>query len=102
MARLLTREEIEALRGVEPHIPAPVERYRVSVEAGSTQLSPEQIRRLTPGDLIPLERRAGEPVEILANAVPVALGELVLVDGLQAVRVLRLLEPGGRSPGDPK
>jgi flagellar motor switch/type III secretory pathway protein FliN len=98
MARLLTQEEIEALRGSEPYVAAPTERYRVSVEAGSTQLSLEQIRGLEPGDVLPLERRAGEPVEILANAVPVALGELVLRDGLQAVRVVRLLKPGEEPP----
>lgn len=97
MARLLTQEELDALRGNEPYVAAPTERYRVSVEAGSTELSPEQIRDLEPGDVIPLERRAGEPVEILANAVPVALGELVLRDGLLAVRVVRLLKPGEES-----
>ncbi len=36
MARVLTPEEIEALRAAQPYIPAPSETYRVSVEAGST------------------------------------------------------------------
>ena len=94
MARLLSPEEIEALRATGPYIPAPVERYRVSVEAGSTELTPEEVRNLAPGDVIPLECRSGEPVEILANAVPVALGELTARKGLKAVRVVRLLKPG--------
>jgi flagellar motor switch protein FliM len=93
MSRVLTPEELEALRA-EPFIPAPRERFRVSVEAGSTDLTPEQIDALEPGAVIPLERRASEPVEILANAVPVALGELVVQDGLAAVRVVRVLRPG--------
>ena len=97
MARLLTAEEIEALRAGAPYIPAPVERYRVSVEAGSVDLTPEAVRNLAPGDVIALERRAGEPVEILANAVPVALGELTVRQGLAAVRVTRLLKPGEES-----
>ena len=37
MARLLTQEELDALRGNEPYVAAPTERYRVSVEAGSTE-----------------------------------------------------------------
>jgi flagellar motor switch protein FliM len=98
MSRVLTPEELEALRA-EPFIPAPREHFRVSVEAGSTDLTPEQIAALAPGAIIPLERRAHEPVEILANAVPVALGELIVRDGLAAVRVVRLLLPGARASG---
>ncbi len=98
MARVLTREEIDALREGTSYIPAPVERYRVSVEAGSVDLTPEEVRELAPGDVIALERRAGEPVEILANAVPVALGELTVRRGLAAVRVIRLLQPGEVPP----
>jgi flagellar motor switch protein FliM len=92
--RVLTPEELEALRANAPYIPAPRETFRVSVEAGSTQLTPEQVRTLQPGSVIPLERRAEEPVEILANSVPVALGTLVRQRGLVAVRVVRLLKPG--------
>lgn len=93
MSRVLTAEEIAALRA-EPFIPAPRECYRVSVEAGSVELTPAQVAGLAPGDVIRLERRAHEPVEILANAVPVALGELVVEGGLAAVRVTRVLRPG--------
>jgi flagellar motor switch protein FliM len=99
MSRVLTPEEIAALRA-EPFIPAPRERYRVSVEAGSADLTPSEIAALAPGDVIPLERRAHEPVEILANAVPVALGELIVRDGLAAVRVVRLLPPGAPPRGE--
>lgn len=103
MSRVLTPEEIAALRA-EPFIPAPRERYRVSVEAGSAELAPAEIAALAPGDIIPLERRAHEPVEILANSVPVALGELVVRNGLAAVRVVRLLRPGETParPGEPR
>jgi len=95
MSRVLTPEELEALRANAPYIPAPRERFRVSVEAGSTELLPDQVGALKPGDVIPLERRAGEPVEILANAVPVALGVLTTQGGLAAVRVVRVLHGGG-------
>jgi hypothetical protein len=99
MARVLTPEEIQALRTEKHYIPAPRETYRVSVEAGSAQLAPAEISALKPGDVIRLERRSGEPVEILANSVPVALGELTTRDGLAAVRVVRVLRPGETAEG---
>lgn len=98
MSRVLTPEEIEALRA-GPFIPAPREQFRVSVEAGSIQLMPSEVESLAPGDVLPLERREHEPVEILANGVPVALGELTTLEGLAAVRVVRVLL-GGRPAGE--
>ena len=90
MSRLLTKEEIEALRADAPYVPAPRERFHVVVDAGHADLTPEEIDRLQPGDVIALDRSAGHPVEIVANAVTVARGVLVDVEGRAAVRVLSL------------
>jgi len=90
MSRLLTKEEIEALLAETPYIPAPRERFHVVVDAGHADLTPEEVDRLQPGDLIQLDRAAGHPVEIVANAVTVARGVLVDVEGRAAVRVLSL------------
>ena len=90
MSRLLTKEEIEALLADTPYVPAPRERFHVVVDAGHADLTPEEIDRLQPGDVIPLDRSAGHPVEIVANAVTVARGALVDVEGRAAVRVLSL------------
>jgi flagellar motor switch protein FliN/FliY len=90
MSRLLTKEEIEALRAETPYIPAPRERFHVVVDAGHADLTPEEVDQLQPGDLIQLDRAAGHPVEIVANAVTVARGVLVDVAGRAAVRVLSL------------
>ena len=99
MSRLLTKEEIEALRAETHYVPAPRERFHVVVDAGHADLTPEEIDRLQPGDLIPLDRSAGHPVEIVANAVTVARGVLVDVEGRAAVRVLSLehRRPAARS-----
>lgn len=95
MSRLLTPEEIAALRAEPPFIPAPRERFRVVVEAGKTELTPEEIAALAPGNVIPLTRAAEGPVEIVANAVTVAYGELIDLEGRAAVRVVSLVrEPG--------
>ena len=93
MSRLLTPEELKALRAVDPYIPAPTERFHIVVDAGHTDLSPEEVAALAPGSVIPLDRKAKQPVEIVANAVTVAHGELVEVRGRVAVRVLSLERP---------
>lgn len=93
MSRLLTPEELEALRAAEPYIPAPSERFHIVVDAGHADLAPEEVAALAPGSVIPLDRPAGRPVEIVANAVTVARGELVEVGGRAAVRVLTLEHP---------
>jgi len=90
VSRLLTKEEIEALRADAPYVPAPRERFHVVVDAGHADLTPDEIDRLQPGDVIALDRSAGHPVEIVANAVTVARGVLVDVEGRAAVRVLSL------------
>ena len=93
MSRLLTPEELKALRAADPYIPAPTERFHIVVDAGHTDLAPEEVAALAPGSVIPLDRKVGHPVEIVANAVTVARGELVEVRGRVAVRVLSLEHP---------
>lgn len=102
MARLLTPEEIEALTAERPFIPAPRERYRIVVEAGQTELTPEEVAALRPGSVVPLTRAADGPVEIVANAVVVATGTLVDLDGRAAVRVDALTNTPGPSRRTPR
>ena len=90
MSRLLTKEEIDALRADTPYVPAPRERFHIVIDAGHADLAPEEIDRLQPGDVIPLDRSSEHPVEIVANAVTVARGVLVDLEGRAAVRVLSL------------
>lgn len=90
MSRLLTPEEIAALLDQGPYIAAPVERLHVVVDAGFADLTPESVDALNPGDVIPLSRGAGDPVEIVANGVTVALGVLAEAGSRAAVRVVSL------------
>lgn len=101
MSRLLTPEEIAALTAEVPYIPAPVERFRVVVDAGHADMTPGEVSAIKPGDVIPLSRAAGDPMEIVANAVTVAWGVLVAVGGRAAVRVVTVAgstKPSGRTP----
>ena len=97
MSRLLTAEEIAALRAETPFIPAPRERYRVVVEAGRTELTHEELAALRPGNVVPLTRAAEGGVEIVANAVVVAYGDLIDLDGRAAVRIASLANDPGSS-----
>jgi len=96
VSRLLTKQEIEALRADPPHISAPRERYHIVVDAGHAELTPEETAALAPGLVIPLDRAGDAPVEIVANAVTVAFGTLVTLGGRAAVRVTSLAGPKSR------
>jgi hypothetical protein len=105
MSRLLTPAEIEALRADLPFIPAPREQFHIVVDAGHADLLPERVDDLKPGDVIVLDRHTDGVVEIVANALTVAYGTLVDVDGRAAVRVVSLVgrihavgTPNARSP----
>lgn len=93
MSRLLTPEEIEALRADQPYIPAPRERYHIVIDAGHADLDPELVEDLKPGDVITLDRHHEGVVEIVANAATVAYGTLIEIDGRAAVRVVSLARP---------
>lgn len=94
MARVLTQEEIEALRAAEPYIPAPTERYQVFVDAGRTELLPDALEGLERGSVLLLDRSIGDPVLIVANAVTIAEGDLITVGGRAAVRVTSVSRSG--------
>jgi len=98
VSRLLTKQEIDALRADQPHIPAPRERFHIVVDAGHAELTPEETAALAPGFVIPLDRAGDAPVEIVANAVTVALGTLVTQGGRAAVRVTSLVGKNAHRP----
>lgn len=98
MSRLLTPEEIAALRADAPYVPAPRERYHLVIDAGHTDLSPEALEALRAGDVIPLTRAALSPVEVVANGTTVAYAELIAIEGRAAVRVIALAGTDRREP----
>jgi flagellar motor switch protein FliM len=63
----------------------------VSVELGRTRKMVKEILSMGEGTIVELDKLAGEPVDILANNVPIAKGEVVVVDENFGVRVTELL-----------
>jgi flagellar motor switch protein FliM len=64
---------------------------QVSVELGRTRRRIKEILSMGEGTIVELDKLAGEPVDILANNVPIARGEVVVIDENFGVRVTELL-----------
>ena len=60
---------------------------RVTVRLGSTRLTLSELVSLSPGSLIPLDREAHEPADILVNGKLIARGEIVTIDEKYGVRI---------------
>lgn len=60
----------------------------VRVEMGAVEMTARAWAELAEGDVLPLERRVGDPVTLRVGGAAVASGELVVVDGGLGVRVL--------------
>lgn len=62
----------------------------VSVRLGTAQVPLRDLLAIGPGSVIELDRATDSPVEVLVNGTVVAFGEIVVVDGEFAVRILAL------------
>ncbi len=60
---------------------------QVSVELGRVVLPMGELIQLGEGSVLELERQIGEPVDLLAQGVRFARGEVVVVDDSYAVRI---------------
>lgn len=69
---------------------------QVSVQLGSTRMRIHDLLELGQGSVVDLDRLAGEPVDILVNGHPIALGEIVVVNERYAVRVVSVNNPAER------
>lgn len=64
----------------------------LSVVLGRTLLRVYQLLKLGRGAVVELNRQINEPVEILANEIPIAKGEVVVTDeGYIGVKITELL-----------
>ena len=69
---------------------------KISVELGGTKLRIQELLDLGQGSILELDRMAGEPVDILVNGRPIALGEVVVMNERYAVRVVSIHSPTER------
>ena len=68
----------------------------ITVELGRTKLLIRDILELGVGSIIELEKMAGEPVDLLANGLLVARGEVVVIEDNFGVRVTEIITAAER------
>jgi len=64
----------------------------LSVELGRTQMTVAQTLDLRAGAVVPLERPAGAPADLLVNGTPIARGEVVVIDEHYGLRINEILD----------
>jgi flagellar motor switch protein FliN/FliY len=69
----------------------------VAVQLGRVTMTVGELLKMGRGSVIMLERKVGEPVEVLVNGRPVARGELVLNDGQLGVTLIEIVKQSGGS-----
>ena len=69
---------------------------KLTVEVGSSQLKIRDLLRLNEGSVVELERLAGDPLDILANGVQIARGEVVMVGERFGIRFSEIVDPAKR------
>ncbi len=74
--------------GLDSLLEVPV---RVTVQIGRARMSLGELVQLGPGSLVPLDREAHEPADILVNGKVVAHGEVVTIDDTYGVRITSVM-----------
>ena len=69
---------------------------KLTVEVGSTELKIRDLLRLNEGSVVELERLAGDPLDILANGVKIAKGEVVMIGERFGIRFTEVVDPKER------
>ena len=68
----------------------------LTVEVGRTEITIRDLLRLNEGSVVELERLAGDPLDILANGVNIARGEVVMVGERFGIRFTEVTNPENR------
>jgi flagellar motor switch protein FliN/FliY len=66
---------------------------RVEVVLGTTSLSMRQCLALQRDAVVRLEQASGTELQVLVNGIPIALGEVAIIDDSAAIRVTDILPP---------
>jgi flagellar motor switch protein FliN len=92
-----TPEEAPATRNLEMVMRIPV---TVKIVLGSATMPVANLMKLGRGAVIPLDRKVGEPVDMVVNGRVVARGEVVVVDEGSSRFGIKLTEVVGPSDTD--
>jgi len=68
----------------------------ISVELGRTHKTISEILKFSPGEVIELEKLAGEPIDIIVNGKFVAKGDVVVIDENFGIRITEIISADKR------
>ena len=68
---------------------------QVSIEVGRMHLKVRDLLKLAPDSIIQLKKPVGEPFDICINGLPVARGEVIVVEQSSGVRIIEVQKAGG-------
>jgi flagellar motor switch protein FliN/FliY len=68
---------------------------QITVELGKTKRKIKDITEFAPGNIIVLDRQAGDQVDIVANGRLIARGDVVVVDDNYSVRITEIMKARG-------
>src|ERR1041384_2291425 len=80
------------LRELSPVFDVPL---HIAIEVGRLRLRVRDLMKLGPNSVIELKKPAGEPFDICINNVPVARGEVIMVEQSTGVRIIEVQKPAG-------
>jgi len=63
---------------------------QIAVEVGRMRLRVRDLLRLSADSIIELKKPAGEPFDVCVNGVPVARGEVIMVEQSSGVRIVEV------------
>lgn len=84
--------------GAEENVPAEMKSLKeveldLRIELGRTELLIDEVLKLREGSVVPLDKLAGDPVDILVNGRLIARGEVLVLNDNFCVRVAEILAP---------
>jgi flagellar motor switch protein FliN len=71
----------------------------VSVQLGTGRLSLRQLMNLTRDSVVRLSQPAGEDLQVIVHGMPIASGEIVIMDDSTALRVTAICAPAQEQEG---
>ena len=75
---------------------------QITVELGKTKKKIKDIAELTVGNIVELNRQAGDQVDVVANGRLIAKGDVVVVDDNYSVRITEIIKAKDTSFNEPK
>ena len=66
-------------------------KLKVKVELGRTRMALHKALSLAPGSVVELGKDSGDFVEILVNSIPIARGQIMVVDNRFCVRIAEII-----------